>query len=179
MNASVLILRGALAFILGLLLAVWPGATLTVLLVFFPIFVILDGVGTIMIGSRTAKEGRWLPFIPMGILEIIIGIFVLVWPSITVVTFALLMALWAFVLGLGEFFLALADDKLHTSTRWLYAVAGVITFILGIVVLSYPLATSLIVIWLMGLFFLVYGIILFCAGLWLSTQHKKLNKASA
>ncbi len=176
MYSWTLALRGILAFLLGMILIIWPGGTLDVLLVLFPIFVIIDGGGAIIIGSKTAGEGRWLSFIPMGVLEIMLGVIVFAWPSITITVFVLLMALWAFVLGLGEFFLAIADRKLSVPVQWLYVAGGVFTTVLGVLMLIYPLSTSLAVIWLIGLFFLVYGILLFTAGIWASAHYKKIKE---
>lgn len=163
MNPTVLILRGILAFVLGLVLVIWPGASLEVILILFPIFAIIDGASAIIIGSRS-KDGRYLSFVPMGILEILIGFFVFVWPDLTITAFVFLMAIWALVLGLSELFIAVADDKLASGTRWLYALGAVITLILGILVVTYPLMTSLVLIWLFGLYFLVYGVLVFIAG---------------
>lgn len=176
MNSTVLILRGILAFILGLILVIWPESSLGVILVLFPIFLMIDGLSAIIIGMRTAKEGRWLSFIPMGILEILLGFFVLIWPDITLTTFVFLMALWAFVLGLGEFFIAISDQKLSSISRWLYALAGIITFALGVCVMIYPLITSLVILWLFGIFFLAYGLLLFFTGLWVSARLSNSTK---
>jgi len=169
----ILVIRGILAFLLGLILVLWPGATLAIILVFFPIFVMIDGFSAIVIGMHTVKEGKWLSFVPMGILEILVGVFVLFWPQITLVAFVFLMSLWAFVLGLGEFFIAIADHKLKPISRWLYAVGGLLTFIVGICVISYPAITSEVIIWFFGLLFLVYGIFALILGLVLRTTHKK------
>ena len=170
MNPLSLVLRGVLAFILGIILIVWPGSSLSVLLILFPIFVIIDGISAIIIGASTAKEGKWLSFIPMGILEIFISIFVFIWPDVTVYAFVLLIALWAFVVGLGELFLAIFDDMLKTGARLLYGLGGAITFALGISVLIYPLITSLVLLWLFGMFFLIYGVFLLVIGL-LALHH--------
>lgn len=172
------VIRSILAILLGLVLILWPGATLAVILVFFPIFVMIDGFSAIVIGMHTAKEGKWLSFVPMGILEILIGVFILFWPDLTITAFIFLMALWAFVLGLGEFFIAIADDKLKPVFRILYAVGGVLTFVLGICVISYPLMTSAVLIWLFGVFFLIYGFLAFLVSLWLmfNGETKKCKK---
>jgi len=176
MKPSVLIWRGVLGLVLGLILVAWPGATLSTILILFPVFAIIDGTCALIIGANTAKEGRWYSFIPMGILEILIGIFVLIWPGITITAFVFLMALWAFVLGLGEFFIAIVDTALKATTRWLYAIAGIITFVLGVLVMIYPIATSVAVIWLFGVYFVIYGILVGSTGIWLSSKVKEKTK---
>ena len=174
MRSSVLIIRGILAFVLGLILVFWPGETLDVLLIFFPIFVIIDGISAIIIGSKASKEGMLQSFIPMGILEIVIGILIFFWPDLTIYAFVFIMALWAFVLGFGELVIAFMDKMIKPASRWLFAIAGIFTIILGVLVASYPFATTLILLWLFGLFFMIYGILLFIAGLWASS-HAKSN----
>ncbi|MFA6492532.1 MAG: DUF308 domain-containing protein [Patescibacteria group bacterium] len=165
MNPAALILRGVLALILGIILVIWPEQTLVILLTFFPIFAIVDGSSAIIIGGRARKDGKWLSFIPMGIFEIIIGILVFVWPGITITAFVCLMALWALVLGLNELFVVFTDKKLHSGARWLYVLGSILTIVLGVLVIIYPLLTSLIVLWLLGIYFLVYGILLFVTGI--------------
>lgn len=173
MNPTTTIFRGILAFILGLILAIWPGVSLEVILVLFPLFAIIDGTSAIVIGERTSKEGRWLSFIPMGILEIFIGVFVLIWPDMTINSFVFLMALWAFVIGLGELYMAFADPHLESSSKWLYGIGGILTIVLGILVMIYPIITSIALIWLFGVYFLVYGILVFIVGLSLNGKVKK------
>lgn len=175
MNPIVYILRGLFAFILGLILVIWPASTLEVILILFPIFAIIDGTSAILIGSRTIKEGRWLSFVPMGILEIFIGIFVFIWPQATLEAFVLLMALWAFVIGLGELFTAFSDHTMKNNTKWLYGVGGMLTVILGIFVVIYPIITSITLMWLFGLIFLVYGFSIFVIGIMLNKKvpHSK------
>lgn len=168
MNPTIMIIRGILSFVLGLILILWPGATLAVILLLFPLFVIIDGLSAIVIGQKEAKHGKWQSFIPMGILEIFIGIFVLIWPNLTLEAFVLLMALWAFVLGVGELFMAFSDRDLGSGLKWLYGIGGILTVILGILVVVYPLIISIALIWLFGLFFLVYGILIFTVGISLS-----------
>ena len=170
MNPLILVLRGVFAFVLGLLLVIWPHAALEIILILFPIFAIIDGLTAIMIGWRTAKEGRWLSFIPMGILEIMIGIFVFLWPNATVTAFVYLLAIWAFVLGLSELLIAINDKQLSPNSRWLFGIGAVITLLLGASVVMYPIVTSLVILWLFGLFFLVYGVLIFGVGMWVSTH---------
>jgi len=175
MSPAVLIIRGILAAILGLLLAFWPGASLEVILILFPIFAFIDGTSAIIIGNRSTKGHPWRAFIPMGIIEILIGILVLFWPQATITAFIYLMAIWAFVLGLLELYIAL-QDKTKTFTKWTYSIGAIITFILGILVICYPLMTSLVIIWLFGLFFLIYGLVLLIAGLIITSKISSNTK---
>lgn len=170
MNPTVYILRGLFAFILGLILVIWPASTLEIILILFPIFAIIDGTSAILIGSRTIKQGKWLSFVPMGILEIFIGIFVFIWPQATLEAFTLLVALWAFVLGLGELFTAFSDHAMKNDIKWLYGIGGILTVILGVFVIIYPIITSVALMWLFGLFFLIYGFTIFIVGIMLNKK---------
>jgi uncharacterized membrane protein HdeD (DUF308 family) len=165
MNPTVYILRGVLAFILGLILVIWPGATLKVILILFPIFAIIDGTAAILIGERTYKQGKWLYFIPMGIFEILIGILLFVFPNMIFDAFLLLMAIWAFLLGLGELFVAFSADDFEPELKWCHIIGGILTIVLGICVLIYPIITSIIFLWLFGIFFVIYGILVFIVGI--------------
>lgn len=165
MSPWTMVVRGILASVLGLILLIWPGATLLILMVFFPLFVVADGIAAIVMGCR---EDKWKLYSlrSMGVLEIIVGLIVLVWPGITITAFAILMGVWAFVVAAAEFYMSTRVMQLKPMTRTFYVLGALATIVIGVLIVVYPLVVAEILIWLMGLFFLVYGAVLFFGGYW-------------
>lgn len=173
MNPWSLIVRGLLAFLVGLVFIIWPGATLLLVLILFPFLVVVDGIFAIVIGVKSTQRSGLHYLIPIGVLEIVIGILILFWPSITVVAFAFIMGLWALVVGICEIIVSLADKEMKKGARLPFLLVGIITIILGILILFYPLNTAEVLVWLMGVFFLCYGVLVFFMGYFASVKYYK------
>jgi uncharacterized membrane protein HdeD (DUF308 family) len=51
-----------------------------------------------------------------------------------------------------------------TAIRWMFAISGILSLILGILILAQPLAGMLIVIWIIGAYAVLAGILLIITG---------------
>ncbi len=108
----VLMLRGVLAIIFGVLTWREPELSVTLLIVFFgayiAIWAIATGVLQILAGIRLRKQiqGEWL-LVLGGLASVIFGIFLMAQPVAGALTMAWLIALYAVVFGVVLVFLAL------------------------------------------------------------------------
>jgi len=101
-----LALLGVLAFIVGLYAIRHVLVTLAALALLLGIYWIVNGaVETFTALSHRGMEGRgWTIF--MGLLSIIAGVVVLVWPGISLVTLAVVLGIWLLIFGIMEIVLA-------------------------------------------------------------------------
>jgi uncharacterized membrane protein HdeD (DUF308 family) len=154
-----LFLRGVLAVLFGILAIALPESMLRVLVTIFGVIVLVVGlvavVGAIM-NRRTST--RWPIMLIPGLAGVVIGIISIVWPAVTIVVLAYLIAIWALVHGIGEIYNAI---KLREDVRgeWMPMVTGVISTVFGIVLLVRPLAAGAVLTWLIGLFVLIMGVL--------------------
>lgn len=108
----VLMLRGVLAIIFGVLTWREPELSVTLLIVFFgayiAIWAIATGVLQILAGIRLRKQiqGEWL-LVLGSLASVIFGIFLMAQPVAGALTMAWLIALYAVVFGVVLVFLAL------------------------------------------------------------------------
>jgi len=95
-----------LAFIVGLYAIRHVLVTLAALALLLGIYWIVNGaVETFTALSHRGMEGRgWTIF--MGLLSIIAGVVVLVWPGISLVTLAVVLGIWLLIFGIMEIVLA-------------------------------------------------------------------------
>ncbi|MFC1618179.1 HdeD family acid-resistance protein [Patescibacteria group bacterium] len=179
-NPWSLVVRGILAIVFGLLFILWPGLTITTLIIIFGLFAIVDGM-FLVIFSLVSKQNnkRWYELLPIGILGIVIGALILAWPGITVVILIYLIAIWAIISGIGHFTHALSKKDVEAGPRWLYAITGFLTIIIGIVIFVYPIATTSILIWILGFFLLIYGLFAIISGFWVRAVMKKTGGPTA
>lgn len=108
----VLMLRGVLAIIFGVLTWREPELSVTLLIVFFGAYIAIWAIATdvlqILAGIRLRKQiqGEWL-LVLGGLASVIFGIFLMAQPVAGALTMAWLIALYAVVFGVVLVFLAL------------------------------------------------------------------------
>ncbi len=85
-GASLLVIRGIVGLVFGLIAFAWPGITIAALVLIFGFFAIIDGVTNLIIGlTRRATHGRsWVTAI-QGIVGIAAGVLTFFWPGVTAI----------------------------------------------------------------------------------------------
>lgn len=156
----IVLIWGLLVVLFGLCALIWPHLTLFTLIYLFGIFALYNGI----LGVIAAfQERRVFPFwgVPLGagVVSILFGLAVIFWPHITALIVLYLIAVWAIVTGVFQ--LSAAVSGMGTQPPWFLAVAGIISILLGIILFaSSPLVALLSLVWVIGIYALVYGGIL-------------------
>jgi len=105
------------------------------------------------------KSWGWVLF--FGIVTLILGVLVVIKPRDTIYAFAILLGIWLFVAGLFRIVVAIADHEDTGGARWLMEVLGLLSVIIGILFLRHTDETVTTLAFLIGLFWVVGGIIEF------------------
>ena len=178
------VLRGVVAILFGVLAFVRPGITLEVLVLLFAFWALLDGIFALVGSVGAAEAGEpWWPLVLIGLLGIAAGVMTLKWPGITVLALFLLVAYWAIFRGILEIVGAVRLRNLVPGEGWLIA-AGIASIAFGVLLIIYPEPGLLSVIWLIGLYALIFGFALLMLGLRLKSMagevaRTKCPRASA
>jgi uncharacterized membrane protein HdeD (DUF308 family) len=152
-----LALRGAVAIIVGVVSIVWPGVTLTAMVVLFAVYAFIDGglQAARAFASRTA--GPVFGHLLLGLLDLAAGIVALAWPGVTVTALILVIAIWAFATGVVEIAGAFAPQE-PAGLRALFILGGLVSIALAVVLWSSPDIGAVSLALLFGFFALVYGV---------------------
>ena len=105
------------------------------------------------------KSWGWVLF--FGIVTLALGIVVTIRPRGTIYAFAIILGIWLFVAGLFRIVASIADREDTAGTRWLMAFLGLISVIVGILFLRRTDETVTTLAFLIGLFWVIGGIIEF------------------
>jgi uncharacterized membrane protein HdeD (DUF308 family) len=161
----VLVIRGVLGVLFGLLAFTHPGVTLAVLVAFFGAYALFDGIAAIIVAFRAPKEHvKVWPFVLEGIIGILAGILAFVYPLLTAVALETLVAAWALVTGIFE--LVAAFRLRHAiANEWLLGLTGVLSIIAGIVLFMYPVAGIASLVLIIGAYAFIFGILLIVLGI--------------
>jgi uncharacterized membrane protein HdeD (DUF308 family) len=153
-NWWVLLIRGVLALLFGLMAFALPGLTLVTLVLLYALYVIADGLTALWVGGSS----RAWSFGLVGILGIVAGIFTFVYPGITAIALLYLIAVWAIVRGIFEIVTAIQLRK-EISNEWTLILGGIISIVFGLVLAARPGVGALAMVWVVGVYALVFGLI--------------------
>ena len=155
----IIALQGVAAVVFGVLALVWPGITLLALVFLFGAYAVVDGVLALIGGLRRTGGGPDWWRVVQGVVGIAAGVIAFAVPDITAYALLLLIAAWEIVSGAMEL---VAAYQLRDVIRgeWLLALDGVVAIIFGILLIAFPSAGALAVVWLIGAFAIVSGVIL-------------------
>jgi uncharacterized membrane protein HdeD (DUF308 family) len=118
----------------------------------------MDGSQRTDTAGVLAEIGRhWGWALTFGVVTLLAGLLVLVWPGHTLVAIAVLFGIQLVVAGIFRFVAALASDDESGSTRVLLALLGVLSFIFGLYALRHILITIAVLALLLGIFWIVNG----------------------
>jgi len=169
-NWWALALRGVFAILLGLAAFVLPGITLAVLVALFGAYAVVDGVLAIIAGVRAAeRHERWWSPVLKGIAGIVAGVLAFVWPALTALALLYLIAAWAIVTGVLEIVAAVHLHRAHGE--WLLVINGVLSVLFGFLVIVWPGAGVLTLLWLIGTYAIVFGVVLLALAFRLRNLH--------
>ncbi|CAG9228791.1 conserved membrane hypothetical protein [Paraburkholderia sabiae] len=167
-----LILRGTVALLFGTLALFWPGLTLLLLITLFSAYAIAGGIAAIVAAIRyraTHGGGWWVPLL-LGICSVGAGVIAGLVPGITTLVLVAVIGANAIITGVFDL---IAATRLHRRLRnaWMLVLSGVLSVLFGIFVLLFPGAGALALVWLIGVYALFTGALLFVLGITARAWH--------
>ena len=155
-----LLLRGIAAVAFGLIAWFQPGISLASLVLVFGAYCLADGilgVWTAVSGSRD-HEYWWLLLLE-GLLGIGIGALTFLAPGVTALALLFYIAIWAIATGVLEITAAIRLRR-EISNEWLLLLSGLASVAFGVLLAAQPGAGALAVLWLIGSYAILFGVLL-------------------
>jgi uncharacterized membrane protein HdeD (DUF308 family) len=159
-NWELLLLRGVVAVLFGLLALAWPGITLLALVFLFGVYVLVEGIVTLamVVSGRTGQSRRAMVALG-GVVDLAAGVVTLAYPGISALALLVVIATWAIVTGVVEIVAAIELRRELTGEAW-YVVGGVLSIVFGLLLVANPGAGLLTVALLIGIYALAIGVTL-------------------
>jgi uncharacterized membrane protein HdeD (DUF308 family) len=154
---TLFLFRGIAAVLFGIITLVWPRLTLSALVLVFGVFAVISGITAVVAALRSTDVPGWGLLLLQGILGTLAGVIALAWPGITALAFIYLLAAWAIITGIMEV-IAPLSFPMSTGRGVLMVLAGVVSVVFGILIAAQPSAGLLAVVWVIGVYAIVYGI---------------------
>ena len=158
---------GILCIIAGICVFVFPLESYVTLSILFGILMLLTGAAQLVIAS---SSGNYLMmrgyFIIGGVLDVILGIFLCVYPGVSLVALPVMMGLWLMYNSFVIISFGGDMDTFKLSGGGMVMVLGILLLVLSIFVLLNPFSvgvTTVLIVAGMGL--ILFGLILFAISL--------------
>jgi uncharacterized membrane protein HdeD (DUF308 family) len=159
-NWDLFLVRGILAILFGIATLLMPGITLIVLVVMFGAYALVDGIILSIISIKDRKEhSDWWLMLLTGLVSIGAGVVTFVSPDITTISLFYIIVAWAIITGVFEVIHAIRFRK-EIEGEWLLVLNGIISVAFGVLLAAQPVAGALTVLWIIGVYAIVYGTML-------------------
>ena len=99
-----------------------------------------------------------------GVVSILFGILVLVWPGMSLGVLVIFVGIWAIIIGVLEIMASIRHRAVPNS-GWVWGIiGGALAILFGILVLIRPGTGLVSIIWIIGIWAIVWGITLIVLG---------------
>jgi uncharacterized membrane protein HdeD (DUF308 family) len=158
-----MLLRGIVAVVFGVIAIRSPNIAASAFVVIFAVYAFADGVLDFVLAGELGRAGqRWGWYVFAGLASIALGVTALAYPGVTLIAVVLLVALRALALGILELVAAFSWEGLER--RWLLGLTGLLSIVLGILLIASPAVGAIALLWTVGVYAVVFGAMLFGTG---------------
>jgi uncharacterized membrane protein HdeD (DUF308 family) len=152
---------GVVSILFGILALFWPGMTVALFILMFGVFILVWGIMGIIISISSISTDKfwWLELI-FSVLAIGLAVWLLRNPVDAAKIWIFLVGLSFLVRGIVDILEGLFDRERTGGNRVLAVVLGALGIIAGIIVFNYPVSSGIVVLWVIGLYAILYGALL-------------------
>jgi len=173
-----IMLKGIILLITGLILLIFPNATLATLIFIMGFYWLIDGVTTVARSFSGRKINKnWVWGIFTGLLGIIAGVVVLSRPMLSaILTTSFLMwflGIVAFVYGLSGIITGYRLPSSPGKTSMIYG--GIFSVLFGVILISSPYMAAITIIYTMGVISIIGGITILVVASKLKKKLKSID----
>jgi uncharacterized membrane protein HdeD (DUF308 family) len=159
-----IVLRGVVAILFGLLAFSHPGAITLGLVLTFGAYAFIGGVAAIISAARRERAGTsWGALLAEGLLGIAVAVIAVLWPASAALAFVWVIGAWAIIGGGLEISTAVRLRKV-IDHEWTLGLAGALSVAFGLLMLSRPMVGALALVWWLGAYTMVFGVLQIVLG---------------
>ncbi len=153
------VIRGIAAIIFGIIAFAYPGLTIASLVLLFGAWVLVDWIFRIVgaVGHR-ATDPDWGWQLVIGILGILVGLLTFHAPQVTALALLIYIAAWALMIGAGEIAIAIKLRR-EIKGEFFLILMGLASIVFAVLLLWNPLPGAIALIWLIGSYAIVFGVL--------------------
>jgi uncharacterized membrane protein HdeD (DUF308 family) len=165
---------GIITFVLGLIVTLRPSGSLNVIAVLLGLLMIVSGLFHLFRVFGTGESHRVWHGIA-GLLLVVIGVVLIRHLHLTVALVGLIIGLSWIVEGVAALISAFSGDSREGRGWWIFF--GILTLVGGIVITAWPVESVTAIAVLIGIWFIILGLVEIAGGIMLRNAESKVNAA--
>lgn len=151
-------LNGILMLLFGLIAIVFPSLTIAMLGIYFAVAIILGGLVLSIFAIRQRNSvANWKARLIEGGLSLVLGVVIVFNPNSAAAFLLIVVGLWASFIGV-VFIVTYFSNNTPKLTRAFNLIAGIVSLLLGLVIIFNPFETTRFLIILVGVYAAAFGI---------------------
>ncbi len=155
---KMLLVRGLIGIVFGIVLIAWPDTTIVVLVVLWGIWAVVDGIVlAAQIFSSPGGTGQKALVAGLALVAILAGLIAIARPGLAASVVTWFIGIWLLVRGLFE--LVGAFTSRSTAPRWLLVLGALLDLLLGALFVANPGNSAVAIAVLLGIIALAWGIV--------------------
>jgi uncharacterized membrane protein HdeD (DUF308 family) len=152
---TALLTRGLIGIAFGVLAMAWPEETVTVLVVLWGCWALVDGLATMAAARMVPGTAPKVVAILAGVVALFIAFFAIARPGVAAATITWFIGVWLIVRGVLEIVEAFSTDV--PNGRWALVATGLLDGLIGVLFMANPGSAILGIAFLLGLLALLWG----------------------
>ena len=167
-----ILIKGIVLVILSFIIFSHPIGALVGLTLYIGVALMFTGILLIVSALSNRKaDDQWRRKLTEGIFDVLFAFILLSNPAITAAIFPFLVGLWMIFYGIMLFSDSLTAKKDGDGGGWVNLVGGLMTVIIGYIIMTNLLTGVILITFLIALGFMLFGLI----NIFMAFRMKKLN----
>lgn len=154
-----ILLRGIASLVFGLLCLFYPGITLSIIVIIFGLYLLVDGAAGVWSALRGNPDRARSALLLQSTLSLIIGLGFLFAPQLATTYVIIVIGLWNIAVGLLQLAgsVTLRQEIDHALPIGL---SGAVSALLGLLIVFYPAGAAISIIWIIAGTAIFIGLVL-------------------
>jgi uncharacterized membrane protein HdeD (DUF308 family) len=172
---AVLLLCALGMIALGIMLLVWPHASLTVVAILFGAALLVTGLDKLWEGftARSEDGGHRAGYIVVGLIAVLAGVYLVRHHALSLFVIAFVTGVYFIMHGIADLGVAFSA---RSGGRGLRAVLGIFSIAAGLIMVIWPGITLVLLLTLVAAWLLFYGVVVGALAFGVRKEAKKLTE---
>ncbi len=159
-NWWVLTINGLLAILFGAMALFATEAVMESISMYFGLLILIGGI-LLLVGAydKQRKKINYSLMITEGIILVVLGILIMIFPKEAVKLFLIFIGVWALMLGLFKIYIAIVLRNM-VNFQYILLLGGIILFVIGLILLLNPDYVAGLIMQIVGSIFVIFGMVL-------------------
>ncbi len=173
---KMLLVRGIIGVLFGIVAIAWPIGTALTLVVVWGVWAIIDGITLAVEGFSKGGAGMKVLSAVMAVVALIAGFYAIIHPGTALVALTWVLGIWLIVRGVFELVGAFGRTS-EGRSRWVLVLSALIDFVLGALFVTHPGKSALGLALLLGIIAVAWGLVLIVLAFMTRSSIKDLDKS--